>query len=257
MRPDPLTAQRADSTVGGCHRPRHELVPSDVARVDAEGRFDVIATEKEMVRLGSGSGDMTSSPPTAMERGIAALVDSRQSPDGFDASVAAVATSAPCARREPRTSSCDRARLEAGVEIEVISGVEEARLIHLGVLQSLPVFDQQVLVVDIGGGSTEFLVGRRTRRPVGALARARRDPPHRSVLPRRHGAGPAPFATAAPTCASLLVPTIRRVASAGRSSPIGSSGTINTLGAMVVARRGGDAGAPTSGVVFTPTSSVR
>ena len=53
----------------------------------------------------------------------------------------------------------DRAREEAGIEIEVISGVEEARLIHLGVLQAVPVFDRRLLLVDIGGGSTELLIG--------------------------------------------------------------------------------------------------
>ena len=42
----------------------------------------------------------------------------------------------------------------------MISGFEEARLIHLGVLQALPVFDKRLLMVDIGGGSTELLIVR-------------------------------------------------------------------------------------------------
>ncbi len=68
---------------------------------------------------------------------------------------------APCER--PRTPACSsqRARTEAGVEVEVVSGVEEARLIHLGVLQAVPVFDQRLLLCDIGGGSTEVLLGQR------------------------------------------------------------------------------------------------
>ena len=45
------------------------------------------------------------------------------------------------------------------MHVEVISGVEEARLIHLGVLQAVPVFDRRLLLVDIGGGSTELLIG--------------------------------------------------------------------------------------------------
>ncbi|MGH9271988.1 MAG: Ppx/GppA phosphatase family protein, partial [Ilumatobacteraceae bacterium] len=48
-----------------------------------------------------------------------------------------------------------------GVDIEVISGLEEARLIQLGVLQAVPVFDERMLLVDIGGGSTELLIGQR------------------------------------------------------------------------------------------------
>src|SRR5213075_3532931 len=51
------------------------------------------------------------------------------------------------------------ARAVLGFPIEVISGREEARLIYLGVAHSLPVSAQRRLVVDIGGGSTEFVIG--------------------------------------------------------------------------------------------------
>ncbi len=46
------------------------------------------------------------------------------------------------------------------MSIQVISGFEEARLIYLGVLQALPIFDKKILLIDIGGGSTEFLIGK-------------------------------------------------------------------------------------------------
>ena len=51
------------------------------------------------------------------------------------------------------------ARAVLGFPIEVISGREEARLIYLGVAHSLPVSAQRRLVVDVGGGSTEFIIG--------------------------------------------------------------------------------------------------
>src|SRR5919109_782486 len=51
------------------------------------------------------------------------------------------------------------ARAVLGFPIEVISGREEARLIYLGVAHALPVSNQKRLVVDIGGGSTEFIIG--------------------------------------------------------------------------------------------------
>ena len=61
--------------------------------------------------------------------------------------------------REARNAKefTDRALAEAGVEVNVISGQEEARLIHLGVLQALPVFDQRLVLFDVGGGSTEVV----------------------------------------------------------------------------------------------------
>ena len=52
-----------------------------------------------------------------------------------------------------------RAWDEAGIDIAVISGPEEARLIHLGVLGAVPLARTRHLVIDIGGGSTEFIVG--------------------------------------------------------------------------------------------------
>lgn len=48
-----------------------------------------------------------------------------------------------------------------GLDVVVLSGEEEARFVYLGVLQFLPVFEKRVLVVDIGGGSTEFVIGER------------------------------------------------------------------------------------------------
>ncbi|KAJ7977881.1 Ppx-GppA phosphatase protein (Exopolyphosphatase) [Quillaja saponaria] len=47
-----------------------------------------------------------------------------------------------------------------GMEVEVLAGEEEARLAYLGVLQFLPVYDKLALTVDIGGGSTEFVIGK-------------------------------------------------------------------------------------------------
>jgi exopolyphosphatase / guanosine-5'-triphosphate,3'-diphosphate pyrophosphatase len=129
-----------------------------VARPTGNNRFEILARDKEVVRLGSGSGDMKELHPDAIERGVATLGRFRRVADTFGAEVHAVATSA-VREAENREEFLEAALAEAGVRIEVISGVEEARLIHLGVLQAVPVFDRQVLVVDIGGGSTEFIVG--------------------------------------------------------------------------------------------------
>ncbi|XP_039127736.1 putative exopolyphosphatase [Dioscorea cayenensis subsp. rotundata] len=52
---------------------------------------------------------------------------------------------------------------ELGLRVHVISGEEEARLTYLGVLQFLPVYERLVLLVDIGGGSTELLIGKQGR----------------------------------------------------------------------------------------------
>ncbi len=129
-----------------------------VANADGDGGFDVITTEKEMVRLGHGGKDMAELGADAIDRGVAALQRMAAVAASMDADLSAVATSA-VREASNRDEFLTRALDEAGVEVEVISGVEEARLIHLGVLQALPVYDERLLVVDIGGGSTEFVVG--------------------------------------------------------------------------------------------------
>ena len=112
-----------------------------------------------MVRLGSGSKDMKVLGDEAMGRVIETLKRFKQIADISSADVKAVATSAV---REAlnKEAFLQRAKEEAGIQVEMISGFEEARLIYLGVLQTLPILDKKVLLVDIGGGSTEFLLGR-------------------------------------------------------------------------------------------------
>jgi len=129
-----------------------------IARVAANDRFEVITRQKEMVRLGSGRGEMKHLEPDAIDRGVAALGRCRSLAESFDAPMYAVATSAV---REATNAAefLRRARDEAGVDVQVISGQEEARLIQLGVLQALPVFERRMVLIDVGGGSTEVLIG--------------------------------------------------------------------------------------------------
>ena len=114
----------------------------------------------------------------------------KQIADIDGAPVRAVATSA-VREAENHDEFVTAAREQAGVEVEVISGVEEARLIHLGVLQAVPVFDRRLLLCDIGGGSTEILVGERgevlTARSfkLGAVRLTNRFFPGRAAAPER------------------------------------------------------------------------
>ena len=87
-----------------------------VARPLDGGRFEVIAREKEMVRLGSGSGDMKVLHIDAIARGVDALARFRKIAEMSDAVVRAVATSA-VREAENKDDFIDRARKEAGVEV--------------------------------------------------------------------------------------------------------------------------------------------
>ena len=220
-----------------------------VARVVDAGGFEPIAREKEVVRLGSGSGDMKRLEPDAIDRGIDALRRFRQIADISGAEILAVATSA-VREAENRDTFLDRAREEAGMEVEPISGLEEARLVYLGALAALPVFDQQGLFVDIGGGSTELVVGRAgevleaTSLKLGAIRLTNRffaDEPttKRAVQECRH------------YVASTLSAPARRLQRHGFEVAVGSSGTIRNLAEMVEARRSPGSSATARGLSFS------
>jgi exopolyphosphatase/guanosine-5'-triphosphate,3'-diphosphate pyrophosphatase len=133
-----------------------------LADVDHLG-FHILTTEKEVVRLGAGVQGFDHLAPEAMDRGVSALRRMKHIANAHGASVRAVATSA-VREADNGEEFVDRVRKEVGVDVHVISGAEEARLIALGVRHSLGLADEQVLMIDIGGGSTEFTVskGRRT-----------------------------------------------------------------------------------------------
>ena len=122
-----------------------------------ETGFEVITSEKEVIRLGHGAGDMKQLEPDAIERGIASLKRMRAVADVHGARLRAVATSA-VREAKNRNEFIKRARKEADIDVEVISGVEEARLIHLGARYAVAVGEQPMLLCDIGGGSTELVI---------------------------------------------------------------------------------------------------
>jgi len=129
-----------------------------VVKVKENDRFEILAQEKEVVRLGSGSKDMKYLKQDAMDRGIEVLKRFKQIAEISRAEIRAVATSAV---REALNKEVfiQRATSEVGIEVEVISGFEEARLIYQGVAHVLPQSDERRLVVDIGGRSTEMILG--------------------------------------------------------------------------------------------------
>jgi exopolyphosphatase/guanosine-5'-triphosphate,3'-diphosphate pyrophosphatase len=129
----------------------------EIARPLPDGTLETLHQERDPVRPGEGvfSGGSISKPVAnrllATLRRYAALCRRHR------AKVRAVATAAVREARN-RDEIVRRAREEAGLELEVVSGREEARLICLGVLEGRPASTRS-LVVDIGGGSTEVATG--------------------------------------------------------------------------------------------------
>jgi exopolyphosphatase/guanosine-5'-triphosphate,3'-diphosphate pyrophosphatase len=131
----------------------------EIGRLD-HGQIQRVEYLKETVRQGNGLDEARNLTPEAMERGWACLARFHERLAGFQArQVRAVATQT---LREARNRDVflKRAGEILGFPIDVISGREEARLIYQGVAHLLPESDERRLVVDIGGRSTELILGR-------------------------------------------------------------------------------------------------
>ncbi len=125
----------------------------------AGGQFYELDSIKEPVRLGTGVSNSKKLDPDAEERALACLKKFAERIRGLpDDSVRAVGTNA---LRVAKNSAAFVKKAEAvlGHPIEVIAGREEARLIYLGVMATTPSMNKRRLVIDIGGGSTEFIIG--------------------------------------------------------------------------------------------------
>jgi exopolyphosphatase / guanosine-5'-triphosphate,3'-diphosphate pyrophosphatase len=130
-----------------------------VVELTDNGKFEIVDSEKELIRLSEGSsGDIKIIKEDSIQRAISALKKLAGIANLHKAEIKAVATSA-VRESANKIDFLNRVHEATGIRIEVISGVEEGRLIYLGVLQAVPVYNKRVLCVDIGGGSTEFVVG--------------------------------------------------------------------------------------------------
>jgi exopolyphosphatase / guanosine-5'-triphosphate,3'-diphosphate pyrophosphatase len=121
--------------------------------------FDIVATEKEAIRLGDRDPDTGDLTPEAIARALAALRRCQDLARSLQAEqIIAVATSA--VREAPNGRDfLALVQEELGLEIDLISGPEEARRIYLGVLSGMEFHRKPHVIIDIGGGSTELILG--------------------------------------------------------------------------------------------------
>lgn len=130
----------------------------EIGRIE-HGQFYRTEYLKETVRQGNGLDDERNLTLNAMERGWDCLARFGERLAGFNSDeVRAVATQTLREARN-RDEFLLRGNAMLGFPIDIISGREEARLIYQGVAQALPQSDERRLVIDIGGRSTELILG--------------------------------------------------------------------------------------------------
>ncbi|HTV73503.1 MAG TPA: Ppx/GppA phosphatase family protein [Candidatus Acidoferrales bacterium] len=135
--------------------------------VELDPRFGTSRTllkAREMVRLGAGDGLQRGFlGKKAVLRGVAAIEKFARTARAAGASeIVAVATSA-VREAANRDEFLAAVKASSGVDVTVLSETEEARLIHLGVSRGFPLYDRVACVMDIGGGSTEFIIADQER----------------------------------------------------------------------------------------------
>lgn len=132
-----------------------------LAEVESDFSYKVLDRFKDMTRLGDGAFKNRRLSEAAMTRGLEVIrtLATLARNKGYDR-IEAVATSAV---REARNGGefIEEVARQTGLTVRVVTGEEEARLIYLGVRHSMDLADEPTLVVDVGGGSVELIVGNR------------------------------------------------------------------------------------------------
>jgi exopolyphosphatase/guanosine-5'-triphosphate,3'-diphosphate pyrophosphatase len=152
--------------------PKSERIPDVLAAVDlgsnsfhmvvarySHGQVTIVDRLREMVRLAAGLDERGRLSKESTDRALAVLARFGQRLRDMRAESVRVVGTNTLRKARRKAGFLERARETLGHPIEIISGIEEARLIYAGVTQTMPLEPGRRLVVDIGGGSTECIVG--------------------------------------------------------------------------------------------------
>ena len=125
----------------------------------SHGQLVIVDRLRESVRLAAGLDEQGRLSRESMQRALECLERFGQRLGALRAGSVRVVGTNTLRQARRRGAFMDRARDALGHPIEIISGVEEARLIYLGVAHTTPQEGGRRLVVDVGGGSTELVIG--------------------------------------------------------------------------------------------------
>lgn len=219
-----------------------------VVQVDG-GRVKVLEQVKDCARLGASLDCDGLLRPEAIARTVAMLQRFEKVIEAHDAEVMATATAAVRAASN-RDVLLEGIRAMTGIEVEVISGEKEAELVYLGVLQGIGGRGRRLLCVDVGGGSTELVLGR------GGFIRQRASAPVGAVNVTHCALGAPPLSAANLEKAreeirAHLRPTLRGFRERYWEEVIATSGTIKRVARIVLAGQAGGNSARIDGMLLT------
>ena len=117
-----------------------------------------VRSDRRILRLGEGVDRTKRLSPAAMDRVIHCLQEWRNVINGYHVEATSIVATSAVRDAENRGGFLERVKREAGFDVDVISAEEEARRTLLGIRSGLPAGVTDILALDIGGGSTEFIL---------------------------------------------------------------------------------------------------
>lgn len=215
---------------------------------EVHGQMQVIDKHKEMVRLRSGLDKKGKLSKKAFSEGIACLERFGQRIKDIPANnVRAVGTNTLRNAKNSR-DFLKQAQDVLGHGIQIIAGQEEARLIYLGVAHGLPSTEEKRLVMDIGGGSTEYIIGRNlknshlTSTEMGCVSISEDFFPKGKITEER-------FNEATARCRQILRPHRRILIKKGWDICFGASGSIKSIGQILELNGWAESGITIQGMI--------
>jgi len=212
------------------------MIVARVEELNGQSQIYIIDTLREPVRLGAGLDAQKYLDHASQERALGALGRFGERLRSFKpGEVRAVATNAVRVARNA-SEFISKAEAALGFPIDVISGVEEARLVYCGVAHQLPIGQGRRLVVDIGGGSTEFIIGEDYEPEameslyIGCVSTAQQYFADGSISPRA-------MKNAIMAARKEVTVLRRQILDMGWTHAIGSSGTARALAELCVSNR--------------------
>lgn len=205
----------------------------------SHGQLTILDRLREMVRLASGLDEHARLDRAVMDTALACLERFGQRLRDMKAESVRVVGTNTLRRARRKGAFLDRARAVLGHPIEIISGIEEARLIYLGVAHTMPSEPGRRLVVDIGGGSTEIIIGEGMNARkleslhMGCVSMSTRFFGDGAITEKRM--------KRARIAARLELEPVKAAFKAyGWDNAVGTSGTIRSVADILRARNGGD-----------------
>lgn len=198
--------------------------------------YQVIFSSKEAARLGKGGINDGTIQPDAIERGLAAIRRHLDTAAQLNVErTIAIGTSA----MRNAANGADFARLVSdtfGIDVRIISGDDEAQMIYDGVKQVMPIGSDRVLILDIGGGSNEFIIANKD----GIKWKQSFELGMSRMLDKFHFSDPIEpqqIKAMESYVRSELTPLYEALHNYPTSTLVGTSGSFDTIAAIVAARK--------------------